>query len=474
MKKYGKRYRALQRAKELERQSQFQNSVKIEQEVGEINIASLSISQIVPSNPIIKESVELRKEYLAHLNTYIRAGQWNRRKFEKSELLAYEEIIMASDECSEEHDINFYKYYLLLDTIHVLGYRIKSAEHNKLEAMKQRVLSDFKDVVDEKLVDKIIKAFKGGDKYKKIRALLRNDRLENESEYISLMLKNVKFMETKPVGVMVTATMSAGKSTFINALTGKYVCLSQNMACTSKIHNIVNKAFEDGYSYEYDYDLEMTAEREELLNDNELNLSDKIVVGTHFKGILGNQRMIISDSPGVNYSEDQEHKLITDKLIKGHNYHLLLYVMNATQLGTNDEDAHLDYVKGMVGRRPILFIINKIDAFNVEEEDIGAVIERQRKYLAEKGFKNPMICPVSARAGYLSKRFTEGNLSKTETRELYNYVDKFTQMELPAYYEKNFSKIRIEDVEGEEQQLQKMSGLAYVEKLMMLLTTGGK
>ena len=139
--------------------------------------------------------------------------------------------------------------------------------------------------------------------------------------------------------------MSAGKSTFINALIGKYVCLSQNMACTSKIHSMINKPFEDGFSYEYDYDLVMTAGKEELLNDNELNSSDKIYVSSHFDGLLANERIVIHDSPGVNFSGASEHKKIAAKLIKARNYNLLIYVMNSTQLSTNDEDVHLDFVK---------------------------------------------------------------------------------------------------------------------------------
>lgn len=436
--------------------------------------SNFSASHIIINNPIIKDNAETKKEYLDRLNSYIRAGQWNGRKFVKAELQAYKKIVTSSEIYNKEQGINYYKYYLLLDVMHILGYEIKSGEKSKLKMLKQRIVSDFKDIADEKLIDRIIGAFKCDDRYKKIRVLLGESQLKNESEYISLILKNIKFIDTKPMGILVTATMSAGKSTFINSLVGKYICRSQNMACTSKIHNIVNKAFEDGYSYEYDYELEMTAEKEELMNDNELNTSDKIMVGTHFAGFLSDHRIMISDSPGVNYSEDKKHKLITDKLIKGRNYHLLIYIMNATQLSTNDEDAHLDYVKRMVGRRPVLFVINKIDSFNIEEENFNAVVENQREYLKKKGFKNPMVCPISARAGYLSKRVKNGNLSQIEKRELYSYVDKFAEMGLPLYYEKNFSKIRVEDTLDEEEQLQKTSGLAYVEKIIISLIKGGR
>ena len=70
------------------------------------------------------------------------------------------------------------------------------------------------------------------------------------------------------------------------------------------------------FSYEYDHDLVMTAGKEELLNDNELNTSDRIYVSTHYVGGLAEEKIVINDSPGVNYSGDSEHKQIADRLVK--------------------------------------------------------------------------------------------------------------------------------------------------------------
>lgn len=442
--------------------------------MNDINISLLSIAHIITKNPIIHDDLAIKKEYIKRLNELIKSGGWDRRKFENAELKAYEKIILEAESRNETHTISYYKYYILFDVFHILGYEIKNSDVKKLEKFKLKYLAEFSDAnIDDMVFDSIVKTFISND-HKKIKRLTENSKLSEEREYIQLIRDNNLFKKEPPVSVMVTATMSAGKSTFINALVGKYVCLSQNMACTSKIHCIVNKAFEDGYAYEYDHDLVMTAGREELLNDNELNLSDKIIVGTHFHGLLSNQRVIVNDSPGVNYSGDAEHKLITDRLIKGKNYNLLIYVMNATQLATNDEDEHLDFIKQSIGRRPIIFLINKIDAFNVEEENINAAIYRQISYLKEKGFKYPIVCPLSSRAGYLAKHASYGNLTRSEERELYNYVDKFEKMELPKYYEKAFRGIKIEDTDQEEKNLLKTCGLAYVEKIIKLLVNGGK
>ena len=348
---------------------------------------------------------------------------------------------------------------------------IEKIPSSKLDNLRKQHALDFGDA-DPAVVKRIIDSVQGEDR--RLTNLMKNKSLSKETHYIELIRKNILFRKQNPFGVMITATMSAGKSTFINSLIGKYVCLSQNMACTSKIHSIVNKAFEDGYSSEYDHDLVMTAGKEELLNDNEENLSDMIIVATSFVGELNNSRIIINDSPGVNFSGDQEHQKIANKLIKRRKYRLLIYVMNATQLGTNDEDAHLDFVKQTIGRTPVIFVMNKVDSFNPEEENVEDIISRQRSYLISKGFRNPIICPVSARAGYLAKRSQIGTLTRSEERELYNFVDKFEKMNLGKYYKKTFPYIKIRNNPKEEIQLQKTCGLLYVEQLIKKYSRGGK
>ena len=47
-------------------------------------------------------------------------------------------------------------------------------------------------------------------------------------------------------------------------------------------------------------------------------------------------------------------------------------------------------------------------------------------------------------------------------------------MNLSKYYANTFKKIKVDDFEKEELQLQKTCGLAYVEKIVIQLTTGGQ
>ena len=435
----------------------------------DIKTIDLAMAHILIENPIIYDAEDTKKKYLEKLKLYVKLCARNKRKYEASELLAYDNILHSSTEIKDKNDVDFYRYFILFDLIHVLGYDLTNISTLKIENLKKQYFEDFKNA-DSKIVTKILNCVQGEER--RLTNLYKLDALKNESNYIKLVRNNLSFKKQRSFGILVTATMSAGKSTFINSLIGKYVCLSQNMACTSKIHSIINKAFEDGYSSEFDHDLVLTAGKEELLNDHEENQSNMIYVATNYFGELSNSRIVVSDSPGVNFSGDKEHQKIAEQLIKKRNYNMLIYVMNATQLGTNDDSEHLDFIKRTIGRSPILFVMNKIDALNPDDEDVETIINRQREYLKRKDFKNPMVCPISARAGYLSKKFEESGLTKSEERELYNYVDKFDKINLPQYYSKLFPQIKIKDKEKEETQLLKTSGMIYVEKIIKKFIEG--
>lgn len=277
------------------------------------------------------------------------------------------------------------------------------------------------------------------------------------------------FIDTESYKILVTATMSAGKSTFINALVGKNICLSRNMACTSKLHSIVSKPFDTDFTFEYDYALSLAANKEK-----EQEIANKTVVRTvYYNGILAGQRLIINDSPGVNFSGDAEHQQITNKMIDAGNYQFMIYLMNATQLGTNDDEVHLDYVKKHIGDKPVLFVMNKVDAFNEDEEDIESIALKQIKRLEAKGFHEPLVCPVSARAGFLAKKAKEEELGRMERREINNMVDKFEQMNIVDYYTKYYPDLVIPDSDDEEKQLLKTCGISYVETIIKTFCEGG-
>ena len=435
----------------------------------------LTISQIVIHNPVIWEKHEIRKAYLERLNAYIRAGGWNRRNAVKTQLQVYEQTIMNAGSEDLKRDISYYGLFLMLDVIHILWYRITEEDEDRIQAFRARYEQDYKDCDTPITLEEVLGAFdnKGIFRQNKILTLSVKAKDLDEKLYLNLIYHNISFMEREPFRIMITSTVSAGKSMFINSLIGSNLCPVRNMSCTSKICYLINKTFEDDTVSISEKDCKIMSKQDQAIGEEILSGPYSAQVGISFDGLLGKERIILIDTPGVNSSTDPKHRQITEKQIKAGEYQLLVYVLNATQLRTNDEDTHLEYIRKALGNTPILFLINKIDTFEPEDEKYTETVARQRDYLVSKGFDDPIICPISVRAGYLSKIFKRGNMSKLERKEFYHLLDKLIEMDLTSYYDQAFSGLEVADFGTEEEQLQKACGLAYVEKMITLLMTGG-
>ena len=208
--------------------------------------------------------------------------------------------------------------------------------------------------------------------------------------------------------VNVIATMSSGKSTLINALLQTKLMPSKNEACTATITEILDT---DGSAYTavvYNEDGQIIQEVPVLtyevmgdLNDN-VNVHRICAEGNIPFLDSRNTALMLVDTPGPNNAQNQAHKNTTYRAINNDSNNLILYVLNGTQLSTNDDAALLHYVADQIRkggkqvRDRFLFVINKMDQFNPEEEDIGKAIASARRYLASYGIEDPQLFPCSA------------------------------------------------------------------------------
>ena len=433
-------------------------------------------SQMLVFSPILKENADVRSQYFSYLKTLTRRMKREKRKYTKAQLAFYKEILCGEAPLypSRNNVIpSRFCYLIPYDLTAMFAYRSDVLSTEKIAVVISKMVSDFH--LPANSASFLWREFDAalGDT-EAWEDVLSSKAVSGFKRYLKLVKENIGFIRQSPYSILITATMSAGKSTLINALVGKNISLMQNMACTSKIHRIVSKPFKDGVSSEYDHDLSLNASKEELLNDNADNRSAKITVGTYFNGLLGGRRVVLLDSPGVNSSENQEHREISYQMIRSRKYKLLLYVMNATQLGTNDEEQHLEAVKRYMGRAKILFIINRVDNLISEEDNLPEIIEDQRRFLCSKGFQHPLICPVSARAAFLAKKSQQEELSRIEQREINSFIDKFELIDLPGYYENQLQCSAISNSNNEIKSLLKNCGFAYLEQIIMHLRNGGK
>lgn len=252
--------------------------------------------------------------------------------------------------------------------------------------------------------------------------------------------------------INVIATMSSGKSTLINALLGKRLMPSKNEACTATITEILDNDREVFEAVVYDQDNVILQEVPKLnyeimdeLNDNPDVYRIAAKGNIPFLDARSTALMLV-DTPGPNNSQNQAHKNTTYRAINSNSNNLILYVLNGTQLSTNDDASLLSYVADQIKkggkqvRDRFLFVINKMDEFNPEEEDIGKAIKAAQRYLASYGIEDPQIFPCSAFTALNIRTYLDGididNLKRSEERKLPSAardtlpkIDKFIEHE---------------------------------------------
>lgn len=277
---------------------------------------------------------------------------------------------------------------------------------------------------------------------------------------------NRNFIEKPTKRIMITANMSAGKSTLLNALVGKKINKTQNDTCTEKIHYVYNKAGEDGFSYELDHDLELNASREVLMEDNEENDSLEIMVGTRFRTINEiDESICFIDTPGVNSAQNKEHRKLTYGIISDDNCDLLIFLLNGENIGTNDDVKHLRYVIE-VYHGEILFLVNKLDRFKKNIDSVSDTLEKVKADLTKLGLKNPKVYPISAYAAYLAKMAIFGEkLTDDEIDDMGFRKRKLSKEEFryDMYYDILSPKINEND---ENEVLLRNSGILALEQLI--------
>lgn len=318
-------------------------------------------------------------------------------------------------------------------------------------------------------------AFKTAEKNKIIRKVDLEYIEANDDEAINEKIVNVfKELQEGPVDdfrdpklkrafdninkaefpINVVATMSSGKSTLINALLNKKLMPAKNEACTATITEILDnddECFKAVILGEDDVVLEeisdLTYEKMDELNDNED--VQKIQIKGDIPFLDANSTALkLVDTPGPNNARNQEHKNTTYRAINNDSNNLILYVLNGTQLSTNDDSALLSYIAeqmnkgGKQVRDRFLFVINKMDQFNPEDESIEKVIKATKSYLERYGIKDPQIFPCSAftalntRIYFEDKDIDINNLTRAEEKKLpsaardtLTMIDKFIENE---------------------------------------------
>lgn len=231
---------------------------------------------------------------------------------------------------------------------------------------------------------------------------------------------------------IILAPLSAGKSTLLNALIGEELLPARNEACTSKLFRLENR--EQGpwlacYSHGKAIAKWQPATTSLLEEFNRLPETGLIELAGPLHSIRTfTTKLVLYDTPGPNNARDPSHGARTRQLLSEGVAGLVVYVLNATQLGI-DDDAHLlRQLRNSVGDSraapQLVFVLNKADQLDEERgESLAHSTAQARNYLLDLGFPQPIIIPVCASAALQARKLKAGlPLTRKERGELESFI----------------------------------------------------
>lgn len=222
------------------------------------------------------------------------------------------------------------------------------------------------------------------------------------------VVKAFNMAKSSDFEVNVVATMSAGKSTLINALLRQKLMPAKQEACTATITEIKDNDADHFMAKVYDTSGNLIQTYPELSFETMDSLnSNPEVSKIHVEGNIPfvtskDVSLVLVDTPGPNNSRDPEHKAATYRMLSESSKTVVLYILNATQLAVNDDYNLLSHVAdsmkvgGKQSRERFIFVVNKLDDFKKGEDSIEAAITKVRDYLRDNGIENANIYPASA------------------------------------------------------------------------------
>ena len=264
------------------------------------------------------------------------------------------------------------------------------------------------------------------------------------------IVKAFELAKSSDFEVNVVATMSAGKSTLINALLQQKLMPSKQEACTATITEIKDNDSDQFKAKVYNSSGELiqTYYRLSLPVMESLNNNPEVsrirIEGDIPFVTADDVSLVIVDTPGPNNSRNQNHKEATYRMLSESSKMLVLYILNATQLAVNDDLNLLSHVAesmkvgGKQSRDRFIFVVNKLDDFKQDEDSVESAINKVREYLSDNGIENPNIYPASALTALnirtiLAESDNDAKYKVYETKGKVMLFNEFTEMHFEKY-----------------------------------------
>lgn len=360
---------------------------------------------------------------------------------------AREDIIRSVVNSSNNPWRKKYRYWLLCDIALILIYETKIQK-------AAACLKGYLNKRQAKLLDVLLTTLFNDEEIPKAIAFTAN--------LVKQFRSNRNFAAKPETRFIVTANMSAGKSTLINAIIGKPLTRTSQEVCTGNLCYLYNKPFEDNTVHLSASPLNLNASYNDLANANRSAVSS---IASHFRMIVPPNRVCIIDTPGVNSAINRHHRKITRTVLKEEMYDTLIYVLNANKLGTDEEKEYLQWVSENVPKEKVVFVLNKLDDFKSVDDSIEESIDGVKSDLLAIGYEKPLICPLSSYFAFLIKLKANGERMTEDETDAYDlYVKKFSKAEYDL--SKYFDGIHSNVDDSESIQMSKKCGLYGLELIL--------
>ena len=315
---------------------------------------------------------------------------------------------------------------------------------------------DLKEVLDEAQEQhkfwyhlKWEKAQETADKEKlidEVFAEIQNGPFEElKSDEIKTAFQNAKSNDFE---VCVVATMSAGKSTLINAMLGKELMPSQAGACTAMITRIKDVDQQKDSFQAAVYRKGRLSETYEKLDYsimerlNEDDTVDEVRVYGNMPFVSSDDlSLVLVDTPGPNNARDDSHEEVQQNALGKSSKALVLYIMT-NEYGTDDDEitlrrvANTMSVGGKQSKDRFLFVVNKMDCRSKGDGSIEETLDQVREYLKAQGINNPNLFPAAALPALNIRRMEKEKVDEDieeETEFLIRKLNRNEELHLEKY-----------------------------------------
>lgn len=247
-----------------------------------------------------------------------------------------------------------------------------------------------------------------------------------------------RFIRSKDREIIFTATMSAGKSTLINAIMGNSLSGTKKAACTSTVIRFHSSPVRNGL-----YAIINEEEKKCLFKDADrvqAYMKDRQTASEicgYFSSLFSQRRITLIDTPGVDSFLNPSHKDITRRELSAHHIEMIMYVIPVETYGSMDDHEHLTYIHKKISYDKIVFVVNMMDTFDPEDDTVEDMLSDIREHLKEIGFQDPSVFPISAKAGLQLKQLLCGvQLSDNEKESAEFFQRRFSKEDyaLGKYY----------------------------------------